>query len=327
MTVTGYNAATFPQAQMIAAYQAQFKTTVTSSITGLQNAAPTVASRRLADEAVVFNMNTNANSKSDADAITKDADAITPTAMTTALSAQITANGGTAPSNLGTAVEQAKETGPPEPPFVDACFPADASTVVQGRGRVTMADLRTNDDVLVQRDGVLAFEPVLAFLHAFKGDVEHVTVLHEKGTFHASPGHLVLTGDGGYTAVGTLRPGDAVYVADADGLKAAVSRVLSAQLTTRSDAYAPLTASGTIVVDGVVASTYASPAKLNLKHSVAHAFLFPVRAYSAIVGLFGAEPAQAAEDVPELHPFLQVMYQRLGVDTLHMKLASGLKSM
>jgi hypothetical protein len=270
-------------------------------------------------------MNTDANSKSDADAITKDADAITPETMTKALSEQITNAGSTPPSNLGTSVSPAKENGPPEAPFVDACFPADASVFVQGRGHIMMADLRTRDNVLVHRarDGSLAFEPVLAFLHAYRGDVEHVAVLHEQGTFHASPGHLVLTGDGDYKAVGTLRPGDALQVANAHGLNAAISRVLSAQSSTRSDAYAPLTASGTIVVDGVVASSYASPAKLNLKHSVAHAFLFPVRAYSSIVGLFGAPRRMAAEDVPELHPFLQLMYQRLGVDTLHMQLVGG----
>merc|ERR1719161_2822673 len=47
--------------------------------------------------------------------------------------------------------------------------------------------------------------------------------------------------------------------------------------------FAPLTQTGTVVVDGVVASNYALPdLSLKLPHSVAHFVLFPVRMYHSL---------------------------------------------
>jgi len=312
-----------PQQEIIAAYESQFSSKVKSSISLVKDAPSKVTSRRLSADTVSFNMNTAADDQTSADAITKDANAITPEGMTLAVTDKLEAAGKTVPTDLSTgAVEKAVEEGPPALPFVDACFPADASVLVQERGHIMMADLRTGDNVLVKRDGLLEFEPVLAFLHAFKGTVGHVAVQHEDGALQVSPGHLVLTEDGVYKTAGTLMPGDALRVVDADGLK--VSRVLSIQRSPSSDAYAPLTASGTVVVDGVVASNYASPATLSLRHSVAHAFHFPVRAYHAMLALLGAQSvSKSAQDVPALHPFLDLMYKRLRVDSLHVLLNSA----
>jgi hypothetical protein len=183
-----------------------------------------------------------------------------------------------------------------------------------------MTDLRTGEQILVQRarEGRLDFEPVLGFLHAYKGDVGHVAVIHEEGIVTASPGHLVLTSDGAYKTATSLRPGDMLQTVSG------ASRVSSIRRAPSVGAYAPLTASGTLVVDGVVASTYASPANLHLKHSVAHAFHFPVRAYHAIMGMLGAQWAsKGVEDVAEFHPYLELMYHRLSIDSLHELIASS----
>jgi hypothetical protein len=275
-------------------------------------------------------METTASTESDADAINSEAANIDNGEMLSSLKQQLTNAGLTLPADLAAIVSQPAVTGPPEPPFVDACFPSDATVIVQGRGRVAMTDLRTRDLVLVQRscDALLGFEPVLSFLHSYKGAGGHMAVLHEDGLFQATPGHLVLTSDGVYKNVNSLRPGDTLRVADSNGHTTMLSRVVSVRRSLSSDAYAPLTASGTVVVDGVVASNYASTTKINLKHSVAHAFHFPVRAYHAVLGVLGAWSApQNAEALPELHPFLELMYRRLHIDSLHERLINGGESL
>merc|ERR1712039_618154 len=59
--------------------------------------------------------------------------------------------------------------------------------------------------------------------------------------------------------------------------------VLHTQLTHgHQGMYAPLTGVGTILVDDVVASTYASAQGFQFSHSFMHAVFFPVRVYHAL---------------------------------------------
>jgi hypothetical protein len=217
---------------------------------------------------------------------------------------------------------------------IDACFPGETVVAVQGRGKVKMAELRVGDHVLaVTQGGHLGFEPVLGFLHKFVGKAhaqhgaQHLSILHESGELRASPGHIVFTAEGSDKTVSGLKPGDLLIVSDDKGtLK--TSAVLSSRPVGGSDAYAPLTASGTLVADGVVASNYASPTGAGgrfLTHAVAHAMLFPVRAFHASGGaalweLFGKTGSAEAElkgDAEELHPYLFIIYRCLRLDTVH----------
>jgi hypothetical protein len=188
-----------------------------------------------------------------------------------------------------------------------------------------MDELRVGESVLVTRPGgVLVFEPVLGFLHAVRGGEEgasHLAVRHEFGEVQATQRHLVLTAEGGDKPVGELKPGDLLLVAKGSGGQLEPSAVLAVRPVNGIDAYAPLTASGTIVVDGVAASNYASTASAGdayVTHAVAHAFLFPVRAFncaglSSLWTLVGA----GTRDTQELHPFLDLAYRHLKIDTLH----------
>lgn len=206
------------------------------------------------------------------------------------------------------------------------CFPGEALAEVQGRGRVAMNSIAIGDNVLVELDtGRLAYEPVLGYLHVMSSKrAEYLTVTHELGEFRASAGHLIFTSLEGDVrnnmAVGMLTAGHTLLVANSTSGSVVKSQVLSVRRNAGVGMYAPLTASGTIVVDSVVASIYASPSPSSrLPHGAAHAALFLVRAYHAL-GLTAlrmatlAPPGDKSHTADEMHPFMSLLYRQLNLD-------------
>merc|ERR1711879_1113081 len=149
------------------------------------------------------------------------------------------------------------------------------------------------------------FEPVLDFLHQVPGEVgdrrRMVKVAHETGTFQATSGHLVFTAESD-KPMSKVVVGDSLLVGDKWQKVTGVSVIESS-----SGLYAPLTPSGTIVVEGVLASNYATPSpSLWLPHAAAHAAFFSLRALHEL-GL-GPEPRRDesfrcpdAENIPPGH--------------------------
>jgi hypothetical protein len=252
-----------------------------------------------------------------------------------------------------------------------SCFPGESVVLIEGSGSVPLAKVRIGDRVLVENAGRLVYEPVLTFLHAFRTgpgvDMEYLTITHSLGEFRASSTHLVFVqphrrdaSDHAFVQphrrdasglaskiVGNLEVGDRLLVAVGTSEHHLVeSRVVSIRSSSGdSGMFAPLTDSGTIVVDQVVASNYASTSSgNNLTHRLAHAFLFPVRAYhhlgfSLWLKPFWAWlcPAELRQEAPhwfcqgrgleqfplaflekreDLHPFLAVAYRGMRVDRL-----------
>ncbi len=89
---------------------------------------------------------------------------------------------------------------------------------------------------------------------------------------------------------GDVRPGDRVLVRSSGGASLRPARVASVSLGRRRGVYAPLTARGNLVVDGVAASCYA----VVDSQAVAHAAFWPYRAARWAEGLF----VDAVEDPP-----------------------------
>lgn len=171
----------------------------------------------------------------------------------------------------------------------DSCFSSESTVEVLGKGTVTMVNLEVGDKILT-RGG--QYEPVYAFGH-LKADKQAVfrqiytkQSEEKKNPLEATSNHhiFVHTAEGKQKAVpaGTLKVGDILY--GADGTHETITKITS---VTRDGIYAPLTPSGTIVVDGIEASTY-----VNLftrggvgsiktlyvsEDQVAHIFLAPFR--------------------------------------------------
>lgn len=213
---------------------------------------------------------------------------------------------------------------------------------VQGRGAVPIASLRPGEWVLAATPEVgapLVYEPVLDWIHIAKGaEASFTTIRHEHGILRASAGHLVFTatassnGHSGDVPAGLLRKGDSILAMPANSTDGGLipSRVLSIEHGSISlGMYAPLTSTGTIVVDGVLASNYATPSlELRLPHWLAHAGLSPVRffhtlglhslfaaARTALFGNYGLEGAEP-EVVDLMHPYFSFLYHGLHVHKL-----------
>lgn len=200
------------------------------------------------------------------------------------------------------------------------CFPMTATVRVRGAGTATpmatsMSSLRVGDEVLVSSHaGSTSFEPVLGFLHTIRDmQADIMCVTHENGEFRATSTHLVFTGERAQKEVGKLQVGDSLL--SVSGQTMMFNRVLATRRCSAVGLVSPLTASGTVVVDNVVASIYAAPTiSHRLTHSVAHAGFFAVRAYHASGAAYLVDKLcnflcwrGRPEDADEMHPFARVL--------------------
>jgi hypothetical protein len=216
-----------------------------------------------------------------------------------------------APPKSGTAVK-------------DICFPGQALVHVRGRGLAQISELRVGDELMMEHNGpVPTFESVLGFLHTTRShgsQLSFVSALHERGLFRASDIHLVfVVGAGGERMTkhaAELKAGDKLYVNDNDGQLVA-SVVLSVHKGASDPGmYAPLTPSGKIVVDGVVASTYADGAGYwKIPHAGFHAAFFPVRFFHRVLPsafyrrLFAGFLHVEGHLTHEFHPYVRALLQ------------------
>eukprot|EP00929_Paragymnodinium_shiwhaense_P108049 TRINITY_DN74382_c0_g1_i1.p1 TRINITY_DN74382_c0_g1~~TRINITY_DN74382_c0_g1_i1.p1 ORF type:complete len:676 (+),score=146.02 TRINITY_DN74382_c0_g1_i1:129-2156(+) len=199
-----------------------------------------------------------------------------------------------------------------------SCFPNQASVEVLGAGLTTLDRLRTGDYLLTESaSGALQYAPVLGILHAvpeqtFEEASGFLGVSHSRGELRLTKNHLLFVkrrGDSiAHKLADELRVGDELLLRDAAG-SLRESKVLEVRLDAgRAAMYAPLTSTGTLLVDGVLASSYAGPSGLRVGHAEAHALFFFVRAYyhlrlDKVIGMF-IRPDVAT---PEMHPFVSLL--------------------
>eukprot|EP00747_Dinoflagellata_sp_TGD_P206740 gnl/TRDRNA2_/TRDRNA2_80413_c0_seq1.p1 gnl/TRDRNA2_/TRDRNA2_80413_c0~~gnl/TRDRNA2_/TRDRNA2_80413_c0_seq1.p1 ORF type:complete len:514 (-),score=69.93 gnl/TRDRNA2_/TRDRNA2_80413_c0_seq1:149-1690(-) len=222
-----------------------------------------------------------------------------------------------------------------------SCFPGQSQVMTRG-GQMNLAEVELGEEILVElTPGQLEFAPLLSFLHRLPANPDQayleISLARPAGArFRASHTHLVFTCDLNQEHgvrldkfVGDLQPGE--LLCGVDGQDVVPTEVLHVEHR-RGDAYgmlAPITATGTVVIDGVVASNYASPSRnILLKHSLAHKTLLPLRAYymfawdqiwgrpfsSLLCTLTGWRQACAENGDLELHPFVSLL-----TDALHLE--------
>ena len=145
------------------------------------------------------------------------------------------------------------------------CFPGDATVTLATGAAKAMRDLTVGDKVMVAKeDGSIRFEDVYFFDHQVDGGAHEFVrlALADGRALELTGGHFLPVGESLDAATMTrardVAAGAPLLVlaggAGAKGVEpvvvTAVSRVAKAGL------FAPVTASGTVVVDGVVASAY-----------------------------------------------------------------------
>jgi hypothetical protein len=164
-----------------------------------------------------------------------------------------------------------------------SCFPPTSSTLTAS-GPVTLGDLQIGDMIETQ----VGLEPVLGFLHKSNNDrTTYVSITHEQDTLELSGEHMLFLADGQSILAKQVLVGDRLTTLSGS------TTVLEISTTNSKGFIAPLTPSGTIFVNGVVASTYTSPVGA-MPQWVAHAALAPIR----FLWSFMPEISSAVKPVP-----------------------------
>ncbi|XP_077430001.1 indian hedgehog B protein-like [Vanacampus margaritifer] len=176
------------------------------------------------------------------------------------------------------------------------CFPGDALVTVENGLQKFIADLRPGERVLTSSGAELVYSQVLTFLDRDPAARKlFYTVKTKNGAcLSLTAAHLLFVSQGNCsegapptpaslrTAYACdARPGQCVLVAG--GPSGTLSRITTVTLSERRGAFAPLTAQGTLVVDGVVASCYAAVER----HSLAHWAFSPLRLMHSWTGSSG----------------------------------------
>mmetsp|Transcript_27104 Transcript_27104/g.45180 ORF Transcript_27104/g.45180 Transcript_27104/m.45180 type:complete len:551 (+) Transcript_27104:90-1742(+) len=165
---------------------------------------------------------------------------------------------------------------------VQICFPGNAVVHVQDKGLVRIDTLVIGDLVQVAND---RFEPVYSFGHknpSYKYNFLEIATSDSNSTpLVISPDHMIATPNDGFVPAVHLEVGEFV-LGGADGSKV---QILAIKDVKAQGAFAPFTPSGTLIVNGILASSfiaveYTSLNLVGVEFSwqwMAHTFEFPHR--------------------------------------------------
>ena len=175
--------------------------------------------------------------------------------------------------------------------FSCICFSEHSDVMVEGKGMTRMDALKIGDSVQTA-DGT--FSKVYSFGHkASSQRTQYLQVyaasMDRDRPLEISAAHLIYTQDASkewrLIPAGDLRKGDTLLTADGSP-----SAVLWIHEVERTGAYAPLTVSGNLLVNGVLASSYVSRNWLKGRvsgltlHKFQHGAMLPVRFFCSLVG-------------------------------------------
>eukprot|EP00929_Paragymnodinium_shiwhaense_P033328 TRINITY_DN18316_c0_g1_i2.p1 TRINITY_DN18316_c0_g1~~TRINITY_DN18316_c0_g1_i2.p1 ORF type:complete len:422 (-),score=73.83 TRINITY_DN18316_c0_g1_i2:117-1382(-) len=163
-------------------------------------------------------------------------------------------------------------------PSPSSCFAMEASSQVASKaGRQPLAELRVGERVLA--DGV--FTEVIGFLHDKLQAADVIVIEHAAGELRASGNHILLV-DGQEKEARTVESGNMVSLSDGS-----LSPVIAVRRDAALGLRAPLTASGLIDIDGVLASNYANGHGTPVPHATMHAAFCMVRIVLRVFSMAG----------------------------------------
>jgi len=170
------------------------------------------------------------------------------------------------------------------------CFPSVATVQERRRGRITIDEICVGDEIAAERG---APSRVVALLHNnTEAAAYYLKVSYDGGELLVSPQHLLraricpeLSVEGSdfaskyalalswaWLPAEDLRPGD-----EMEGATGGAVRVEAVSREQLRGAHAPLTVSGTLLVEGILCSCYAPPVSWCLPHHACHSAFVPLR--------------------------------------------------
>ncbi|XP_060524095.1 sonic hedgehog protein [Cylas formicarius] len=149
------------------------------------------------------------------------------------------------------------------------CFTGDTSVTTPSGERRSLSDLHVGEKILTLDAATkrLVFSEVILFLDYNPSDKrEFFEIALETGrTLTVTPYHLVTLKDDRTVYVADLKTGDKLLVSDSDN-KLVEDTIVRIDLVFRTGVFAPLTKTGTVVVNDVVMSCYATVDSQSLAH-------------------------------------------------------------
>jgi hypothetical protein len=153
---------------------------------------------------------------------------------------------------------------------VPLCFPASATAILNdgtpSGKRVSMSDLKIGDEVLtIDSVGKAAYSPIFLWGHrtaAAEGEFCKLTTASGQSVMMTAGHYLYVSesSEAPITAATTVSAGLAKvgeYAWTVEGSTATASRIVAIEKVVDTGLYTPITLTGSIVVDGIYASSYA----------------------------------------------------------------------
>jgi len=134
--------------------------------------------------------------------------------------------------------------------FWNFCFPGEAFVDARGKGQMALKDLKIGDQIMVDGEG--RYETVYSFGHKDEGVLNNYFqfITTSGAQVEISKDHLVFVEGKGTVPASHVRLEDKLYAMKAWDSVASIKSV------TRRGAYAPLTPSGTLIVNGFKVSSF-----------------------------------------------------------------------
>ena len=186
-----------------------------------------------------------------------------------------------------------------------ACFPGQSLVQTKDGSKKSLANLNIGDDVLVMnKDNQLIYEPIIEFIHMKRtGFYEFLSIQIKNTSLYISANHLIFLANGSAVFAGQLRREDRIKYYDQNQLIS--TEIESIYLTNEEGYYAPLTSSGTIIIDNVLVSNYATISDHYLAHSV-------MQIYRWWIYLFGS--VENNENIHWILKLFQIINQYYGIE-------------
>jgi len=199
--------------------------------------------------------------------------------------------------------------------FWVACFPAEAMVQLEDGSRISLENLKVGQRVASYKPGFDT--PVYSEVYSFLDYDPNVSMKYLKigyvgesnmtGSIAISNDHLILAKrfeSENFVYARDVHVGDTIF----QNLNGKLVPVLVDSVTTQisKGVYAPATMEGTVIIDGVVTSSYAS-----VSHEVGHAMLAPLR------WAYWLSPSLVKTDAHGLHPYTQTLFNVFSKYVMH----------
>merc|ERR1712055_210479 len=156
------------------------------------------------------------------------------------------------------------------------CFPGSSQVRLTTGDSRLMADLKTGDSIITIMDGKLTSTKVLGFMYKKYGSGAYLTIHTEDGNKVSLSGtHVMFVNNYEDVMAENVNIGDLVIIKD--GNNVTKSRVVNIEAGEEEGAYVPLTEHGTLLVDGVLCSSFA-----NVPHGIAQLMAAPMRWFPSV---------------------------------------------